>query len=71
MRFAKYDNPLGKNINTPLLRPNIREGESIIDFAVANMLKEERVKGESRTLTLEEIGVMLGVDTQTIKRWCK
>ena len=74
MRFAKYDNPLGKNVSTPLLKPNLREGESIIDLGVANMLREEKIRrgGEDkpRVLSFEEIGAMLGVSTETVKRWC-
>ena len=69
MRFAKYDNPLGEVTTAPLLKPNLREGENIIDLAVANMLKTERVKGESRALTYREIADLLKVSISTIRRW--
>lgn len=64
MRAAKYNDPLGKTSGKILIRPNLYKGESIIDLGVARILK-------SRGFTIDEVAYRLGININTIIRWCR
>ncbi len=64
MRDMKYNDPSGKMSGKILMRPNLYKGESIIDLGVVRILK-------SRGFTIDEVAYKLGININTVIRWCR